>query len=115
MDTRECEFQKGIRRDGSYDFDKNKPPSGYKYIGKADDLVPGALAKAGRKRVFFTKLEEVFSSGETKTYKQAIEAIMIKYGCGKNIAVDTLKEWVVSGDILKHKAKTGAVTYERKG
>ena len=25
---------------------------------------------------------------------------MLKYGCGKNIAVDTLKEWAAGGDIL---------------
>ena len=55
--------EKGICRDGPYDFDKSKPPSGYKYIGKADDLVPGAPAKAGRKKVFFTKLDKIFSPG----------------------------------------------------
>jgi hypothetical protein len=115
MDTRECEFQKGVRRDGSYDFDASKPPSGYKYIGKADIVVPGAHPKAGRKKMFFPKLDEIFSPGETKTYKQAAESIMLKYGCGKNIAIDTLKEWAAGGDILKHGAKTGAVTYERKG
>ena len=82
MDTRECAFEKGVRKDGSYDFDASNPPSGYKYIGKADEVVPGiSPVKVGRKKVYYPKLDEIFSPGEKKPAKKAQEDIMLKYAC----------------------------------
>jgi len=112
--VRECAYQKGVRKDGSYDLGGVNAPSGYKYIGKAEETIPGSPAKVGKPKTIFPKLDDIFSPGEVKTSKQAREAIMLKYGCKKDLALKTLKEWVDEGDVLRSEAKTGGVSYERK-
>lgn len=107
-------YEKGIRRDGSYDLSGINTPSGYKYIGKAEETLPGIPVKAGRKKVFDIKLNDIFALSESKGYKSATETIMLKYGCKKDVAIDTLKEWVAEGSVERLKATTGAVSYERK-
>jgi hypothetical protein len=115
LGVRECAYEKDVRKDGTYDLGGVNPPSGYKYVGKAIEAIPGTPSKVGKPKQFFPKLDDIFALGESKGSKTAIEAIMIKYGCQRNSAINALKEWVADGEVLKHKATTGGVSYERKG
>lgn len=119
MKVRECVYQKGVRRDGSYDFDATKPPSGYRYVGLSSESTSASKPQV-IKTTFNFNVDDIFPKpdpGEIvapRTSKVAVEAIQSKYLCSRNTALDALKEWVENGDVLRFKAKTGGVTYERQ-
>jgi len=94
---------------GTYNLNQDQTLAGYKYIGPVSDT-----KSTGRKTVV-TWAGDIFRSGETKTYKDTLDAMQVKYGRSQSWAKDTLRDWKDRGDvkITRNTDGTKSCTFSR--
>jgi hypothetical protein len=90
---------------GTYNLNQDQIIAGYKYVGPVSDT-----KSTGRKTVA-TWAGEIFRTGETKTYKDTLEAIQGKYARSQSWAKETLKDWKDLGDVKISRNTDGTKSY----
>jgi len=104
--TREVAYEEYIpSAPGTYNLNLDQTLAGYKYVGPVSDT-----KSTGRKTVA-TWAGDVFRTGETKTYKEILEAIQVKYARSQSWAKDTLKDWKDLGDVKASRNPDGTKSY----
>jgi len=89
----------------TYNLNLEQTLAGYKYVGPVSDT-----KSTGRKTVA-TWAGDVFRTGETKTYKEVLEAIQVKYARSQSWAKDILKDWKDLGDVKASRNPDGTKSY----
>jgi predicted transcriptional regulator len=91
-----------------YDLTEKSSCSGYKYVGTASN--DNGQSKSGKiKKTPYIK--DILEPGQTKSYRQVLEDIMIAFNCGKTTAKTILKDFREEGLVIKTKSDTGELSY----
>lgn len=86
---------------GVYDLTEKQVISGYKFVGSArDDKAPGE-----QQDKIIPYVRDVFLPGQTKSYRQSLDDIMMKYHRQRRTAGNILAEWLKEGLLIR--SKTG--------